>query len=347
MSCETSERVPALPPVEPLVSVLTPVYNGEAYLRECIESVLRQSYRNWEYVIVDNCSRDSTLAIAREYAARDSRIRVLCNESHVRVIANHNIAFRQMSPQSAYCKVIAADDWLFPECIERMVGLAEAHPNVAIVGAYGIYSDPRLGVAWVGLPYSSQVVPGGRAACRLRLIDGAYVFGTPSSVLYRADIVRSRDAFYNESNFHADSEACFEFLGERDFGFVHQILTFRRMQEGALTAFSKRVNTYLPSILHELVKYGSKYLTDVERTRQIERHLQQYYGFLGQQLFARRSHEFWRYHRDKLAASGHRLRESRVLRAALAYALDLALNPKSTIEALIRGVAPRLRRQRN
>ena len=168
---------PVLPPVEPLVSVLTPVFNGEAYLRECIESVLRQSYRNWEYVIVDNCSRDGTLAIAREYAAQDSRIRIHSNASHVRVIENHNIAFRQMAPQSAYCKVIAADDWLFPECIERMVGLADAHPSVAIVGAYGLYSDARLGVAWVGLPYSSQIVPGGREACRLRLIDGAYVFG--------------------------------------------------------------------------------------------------------------------------------------------------------------------------
>ena len=52
---------------QPLVSVVTPVYNGAEYLVECIESVVNQTYANWEYVIVDNCSTDDTLAIARRY----------------------------------------------------------------------------------------------------------------------------------------------------------------------------------------------------------------------------------------------------------------------------------------
>ena len=63
----------------PLVSVVTPVYNGERFLRECIESVLAQTYQHWDYTIVDNSSTDQTSEIAREYAARDSRIRVLRN----------------------------------------------------------------------------------------------------------------------------------------------------------------------------------------------------------------------------------------------------------------------------
>jgi glycosyltransferase involved in cell wall biosynthesis len=72
----------------PLVSVVTPVYNGEAYLRECVESVLSQTYTNWDYTIVNNCSTDGTLGIAEEYARRDSRIRVLSNETLVRVFQN-------------------------------------------------------------------------------------------------------------------------------------------------------------------------------------------------------------------------------------------------------------------
>ena len=71
---------------EPLVSVVTPVYNGEHCLRACIESVLAQTYSNWDYTIVNNCSADRTLDIAHEYAARDSRIRVCTNDSFVRVI---------------------------------------------------------------------------------------------------------------------------------------------------------------------------------------------------------------------------------------------------------------------
>ena len=55
---------------QPLVSVVTPVYNGQRFLHECIESVLSQTYRNWEYVIVDNVSDDDTVRIAEEFAGR-------------------------------------------------------------------------------------------------------------------------------------------------------------------------------------------------------------------------------------------------------------------------------------
>ena len=64
------------PMKQPLVSVVTPVYNEEKNLAECIESVLAQTYPNWEYVIVNNCSTDRSLQIAESYAAQDKRIRV-------------------------------------------------------------------------------------------------------------------------------------------------------------------------------------------------------------------------------------------------------------------------------
>jgi glycosyltransferase involved in cell wall biosynthesis len=78
---------------EPLVSVVTPVYNGETYLAECIESVLAQTYSNWDYLILNNCSTDGTLGIAEEYARRDKRIRIQSNETLLPIIANHNKAF--------------------------------------------------------------------------------------------------------------------------------------------------------------------------------------------------------------------------------------------------------------
>jgi glycosyltransferase involved in cell wall biosynthesis len=138
----------------PLVSVVTPVHNGERYLRECIESVLAQTYEHLDYTIVNNCSTDRTLDIAYKYADRDPRIRVYSNEISSRVIESHNVAFRQISPQSKYCKVVHVDDWLFPDCLEKMVGLAEDHPSVAIVGAYGLSGTK---VAWAGLPYRHRV----------------------------------------------------------------------------------------------------------------------------------------------------------------------------------------------
>src|ERR1700733_15911846 len=107
------------------VSVLTPVYNGAEFLAECIESVLAQTYTNWDYTIINNCSTDESLAIAQKYAARDSRIRVVTNDRFLRIIENHNQAVRQMTPDAKYCKFVFADDWLFPHCVEEMVRAAE------------------------------------------------------------------------------------------------------------------------------------------------------------------------------------------------------------------------------
>src|SRR5690242_17822584 len=142
---------------QPLVSVLTPVYNGAEFLSECIESVLAQTYRNWEYTIVDNCSTDGTAEIARRYAAKDSRIRVHQNAEFLRAIPNHNNAFRQISPDSKYCKVVFGDDWIFPECLEQMVTVAEENPSVGLVSAFALEGNR---VAWTGLPYPSRLVSG-------------------------------------------------------------------------------------------------------------------------------------------------------------------------------------------
>lgn len=317
----------------PLVSVVTPVLNGEPHLRECIESVLAQTYPCWDYTIVDNCSTDRTFDIAREYAARDPRVRVHCNESPARVIENHNIAFRQISPNSKYCKVVAADDWLFPDCLEKMVRLAEEHPGVAIVGAYGLRGTR---VEWTGLPYSSPVVAG-REPCRTRLLGGQDVFGAPTSVLYRSDIVRSRPAFFNESNFHGDSEACFEFLEHHDFGFVHQVLTFRREErEGSMGWLARTMGVHRAASLAELVVYGPRYLTAAELERRTQEQLRDYYRYLGIHVFKRRDRAFWSLHGGKLAALGYPLSRARLAAAALAYVSRLVLHPKRTAEALAR-----------
>ena len=128
----------------PLVSIVTPVYNNEEYLAECIESVLAQTYQNWDYIIVNNCSTDKSGEIARRYAAKNPRIRVHDNQQFLRAVPNHNLALRQISPESKYCKIVFADDWIFPHCIEEMVAVAEEHSSVGIVGAYGLQEHEIL-----------------------------------------------------------------------------------------------------------------------------------------------------------------------------------------------------------
>jgi glycosyltransferase involved in cell wall biosynthesis len=307
----------------PLVTVLTPVYNGERYLAECVESVLAQTYEHWEYVIVDNCSTDGSRAIAERYAQKDSRIRVHVNEAFVEVLRNHNIAFRQMAPQSAYCKVVQADDWIFPACLEQMVAVAEAYPTVGIVGAY------RLDDRWVGcdgLPYPSPITPG-RELCRAILLGGPGLFGSPTTVLIRAEHVRSRETFYDESDIHADTASCFEVLQSSDFGFVHQVLTFTRRREGTQTEEEEERNSYLPAALRHLAAYGPVYLTEEERAACAATLLRFYYRFLARSLVERRGREFWSYHRKQLESLGYGFSRLRVLRTAIGYAPKVLVLP--------------------
>ena len=253
---------------QPLVSVVTPVYNGVDHLAECIESVLNQTYENWEYVVVDNCSTDGTLEIAQSYEARDPRIRVVAANEFVEQIENQNRAVREMSPDSKYCKVLHADDWMFPECLERMVDVAERNPNIGVVSAYRL-EETR--VTLDGLPHSISVVPG-REMGRSTLLGRPYpfLFGTPSSVLISSEPVRARDRFYNEDNpWDEDTEACLEILRERDFGFVHQVLTFTRRLEGSPFSKQTRLGVQLPAQIKLLAKYGPVYLTKAEYQRRL------------------------------------------------------------------------------
>jgi len=110
---------------QPKVTVVTPVYNGAKFLSEAIESVLAQTYSNWEYIIVDNSSSDDTLAIAERHAARDPRIKVHRATPHLPVIAHWNRAFRLIPADTVYGKELHADDILFPNCLAEMVAFME------------------------------------------------------------------------------------------------------------------------------------------------------------------------------------------------------------------------------
>ena len=260
-----------------LVSVLTPVFNGERYLAECIESVLEQTFVDWEYVVVDNQSTDATPNIVASYARQDPRIRLHISDAYRPLIANWNYALRQVSPQTSYCKIVHADDLLMPRCLERMVDLAEEHPSVAIVGAF------RLAGNQVDLddvvPYGTPVVSGA-AICRHSLLGGRYVFGSPSSSLLRATVVRERETFYNESHMHADTEACYEVLETNDFGFVHEILSYTRRHDASITSTTRALGTWLSDHTAMLVKYGPVYLTDEELERRLREMLRRYNRWL-------------------------------------------------------------------
>jgi glycosyltransferase involved in cell wall biosynthesis len=314
----------------PLVTIITPVYNGERYLRSCIESVLAQTWERWEYVIVNNRSTDGTLAIAEGYAARDRRIRVVTNASFVGVIANHNLALEQVSPDAKYVKFVHADDWLYPECVEKMVGVAEAHRTVGLVGAYRLKnSHVELG----GLEYPSERVPG-RWLARVSLLGRLWVFGSPTSTMLRADVARNLDPLYNEHNLHADTEACYRVLQDWDFGFVHQILTFTRAHTGTVTSSVAPLNTHIAGNMSIFLKYGPRFLTPDEYSARFAVLVSNYYEFLGRRAVALPGEAFWQYHREQLERFGIPLGYRHLLPYMVGEAFQVLRSPSRTVKAL-------------
>lgn len=285
----------------PVISVLTPVYNGESYLAECIESVLAQTRADWEYIIVDNCSQDGTAELAERYAARDDRIRVVRCQEFVGVSGNFNRSVHLMSQKSEYCKFISADDWMYPECLELMVSVAERHRTVGVVSSYHLY-DKRVGHTGV-VPYTDEVVRGPEAI-RAKLLNNRYLIGSPSQSLFRANLVRRAARFFNEDVWHSDVLATFGLLLEHDLGFVHQVLTYTRVHDKALTSRSLRLNTYLPSDAQLLVAFGPVVLAPNAYRTAICAWLRRYAWFLMKQRIKPsrfRDIEFHSYHHQEIS----------------------------------------------
>ena len=328
---------------EPFVSILTPVYNGAEFLAECIECVLNQTHKNFEYIIINNCSSDGTLEIALEYAKKDQRIRVHNNEKFVGVIANHNIAFGLMSPKAEYCKVVSADDLILPTCVQKMVELGENNRNVSIIGCFQLSGDRVL---WQGHRYPQATITG-QELCRRIFLKGetTFGFGSPTSLLYRAAIVRSSPEFYPNPSPHSDTSACFQHLRNSYYGFIYEILCLERTHAATQTSTSKKMERYISAYLNDVIQYGAFYLDAAEQKFVLNRVLKRYRQFLSAVYFTGTgSKEFWEYHRGRLTELGYPINRLILLRSAVASALGEAANPGQLFGKIWKRVALKFNR---
>ena len=222
------------------ISVVTPVYNGERFLACALESVLAQTYQNWELVLLDNNSSDNTAAIAAEFAARDSRVRLFKNEETVDVIANHNIVVKHMSADAVWCKVLHADDVLEPTCLERMAEVAEEHPSAGVIGAWAQWGDRVMSRIE---PVSQSLLTGAEIGAKA-LMGETYPFLSPSCLMIRNDLLLARPAFYEPGHLHADVDAAYALLKQCDFGIAQELLVhIRRHDDSVTSAAAKPMNT--------------------------------------------------------------------------------------------------------
>jgi GT2 family glycosyltransferase len=142
-----------LPPspakLSPAVSVITAVFNREKFVGQAVESVQAQTFGDWEYIIVDNGSTDRTREIVRDYATRDSRIRLIENDRNI-IALSLNLAVK--AARGKYVAQLDSDDEYLPHTLEKMTAALEAHPPWALaIGYYELMDEngrslPEFGI---------------------------------------------------------------------------------------------------------------------------------------------------------------------------------------------------------
>lgn len=115
----------------PLVSVVMPAYNHAKFITEAIESVLNQTYKNFELIIIDNYSTDNTEEIVRSYSVADSRIRYQKFRNNGIIAASRNIGIK--TAVGAYVAFIDSDDFWFPDKLEKVVHFFTQFPDIDLV----------------------------------------------------------------------------------------------------------------------------------------------------------------------------------------------------------------------
>lgn len=221
----------------PYVSIGLPVYNGERYLAEAIESLLRQSFLSFELIICDNASTDGTPAIAERFAGRDGRVRYYRGETNVGAARNFQRAFALS--RGKYFKWLAADDLIEPDYLAYTVDALDATPTavLAYTRAFGIDDEGRrLKRCKHPVPLSEQRTALDRFV-RFRERSGfsawpmLYIFG-----LMRSDVLRQTRLHGTYVN--SDNCLIYEMLLRGAFVEVPEPLSAFRIDDGSSSAYA-------------------------------------------------------------------------------------------------------------
>lgn len=125
-----------------LVSIITPAYNSYPFIKQTIQSVLSQTYENWEMIIVDDCSKDGTFEIARKYAKKDDRINIYQNDKNLGSAISRNAAIKKA--KGTYIAFLDSDDSWKPKKLEKQISYMEESGSLFTFGDYMIV-DKKTG----------------------------------------------------------------------------------------------------------------------------------------------------------------------------------------------------------
>jgi glycosyltransferase involved in cell wall biosynthesis len=256
-----------------LVSIGMPVYNGALYLREALDSLLRQSCSNWELIISDNVSIDETEKICTSYANQDSRIQYIRQSHHISLGQNYNAVLR--ASKGFYFMWAAHDDIWHPRFLEKCVQKLENNPQVGMVFCNYVFIDEQ-GVIIKKLdpkqffPFASTHYERTKQYLLLPHHEGKanLIYG-----LWRREFLLRVPAFAYKNywiSWGSDANFIFRALLEGGFSFIDKTLFFKRVKPLPRSSIRQFPLKFLYPFFILLTPHFFTYILDILRSRQLK-----------------------------------------------------------------------------
>jgi len=240
----------------PQITVAMPVYNGEGYVHLAIQTVLDQTYSDFELLIVDNCSTDGTLEVVKAFS--DPRIRLHVNSSNLGMVGNWNRSVELATGE--YIKFLSHDDLLDPTCLEEQIAgfLQHKQENIGIVTCKKrvINQNGKNVMPGFGLRGQSRLISG-RVAIRKSIRSGRNIIGEPSVVLIKTSTLRESGLF-ELPEFTPDIKMWFKILQKSELYFIDKTLaSYRISEKSTSSSVSKSQGAQFVTLIHEISKTDS------------------------------------------------------------------------------------------
>ncbi len=176
------------------IFVAIPTYNGEKYLRQTVDSILNQTYTDFEVYIIDDCSTDSTREIAAQFPQKDGRVHLICNEKNRGACDNFNYCLElSKKTDCAYYCMISHDNLFYPDYFAKKVALMEKYPEAVMVCNASDIIDTEGKKLMVRDWMKGELIDGKKYLRKSALWGNVY--GEPDCGLIRMDIIRKVGLF--------------------------------------------------------------------------------------------------------------------------------------------------------
>lgn len=241
--------------MKPKVSICMPTYNYAKYLPEAIESVLEQDYSDYEFIIIDDCSKDNSFEIISQYASQDKRIIFRRNEQNIGMVNNWNLCLQ--NARGEYIKYLFGDDkFASRDVLRLMVSLLDNNKDVSLVASARYLIDERSNVVGVWSEFKGNIVYDGKKIIRECLIRNSNMIGEPSVVMFRRGMAAR--GFNNQYKQLVDWEMWYHILEQGNFIYIKEPLCAFRVHSAQQTKMNRDalVKLYEPYQLYR--EYSSR-----------------------------------------------------------------------------------------